>query len=98
MPNTHKREEICKRLALDLTFYMEETKVEPENISPVFAASFCSTVYYFPVFPEKFLKTDIFPVFQSFQQEWTPWGLKKRINALKLTEYFCEILEIVPKK
>ena len=72
LPNTHKREEICKRLALDLTFYMEEKKVEPENIFPVFPASFCSKVYYFPVFPEKFLKTGIFPVFQFFQQEWTP--------------------------
>ena len=71
LPNTHKREEICKRLALDLTFYMEEKKVEPENIFPVFPASFCSKVYYFPVFPEKFLKTGIFPVFQFFQQEWT---------------------------
>ena len=65
LPNTHKREEICKRLALDLTFYMEEKKVEPENIFPVFPASFCSKVYYFPVFPEKFLKTGIFPVFPA---------------------------------
>ena len=65
MPNTHKREEICKRLALDLTFYMEEKKVEPENIFPVFPASFCSKVYYLPVFPEKFLKTGIFSSFSS---------------------------------
>ena len=73
LPNTHKREEICKRLALGLTFYMEEKKVEPENIFPVFPASFCSKVYYFPVFPEKFLKTGIFPVFQFSQEEWTPF-------------------------
>ena len=65
LPNTHKREEICKRLALDLTFYMEEKKVEPENIFPVFPASFCSKVYYLPVFPETFLKTGNFPVFPA---------------------------------
>ena len=40
---------------------MEEKKVEPGIIFPVFAASFCSKVYYFPVFPENFLKTGIFP-------------------------------------
>ena len=65
LPNTHKREEICIRLALDLIFYMEEKKVEPENIFPAFPASFCSKVYYFLVFPENFLKTGIFPVFPS---------------------------------
>ena len=66
MPNTHKREEICKRLALDLTFYMEEKKVKPGNIFPVFPASFCSKIYYFPVFPKKIFENRHFSGFPVF--------------------------------
>ena len=60
LPNTYNREEICKRLALDVTFYMEEKKVEPENTFPVFPASLLSS------FSRKFFENRHFSSFPVF--------------------------------
>ena len=54
-----------QKISTRLNFLHGRKKVEPENIFPVFPVSFCSKVYYLPVFPETFLKTGNFPVFPA---------------------------------